>query len=390
MINSILDQDFYTFTVGQAVLKNFPNVDVTYKFINRSKTKFTQEFLILLNYEIQNLACLQLSEDEKNFLQKSAPFLCPSYLEFLQNYRYGPNEVKVTLNDGDLDITIAGKWHRTVFWEVPLLALISECYFRTVDTNWSVDGQYELAEAKAKRLSLAGCKFAEFGTRRRRSSSVQEIFIRQAKQFGGFVGTSNVHYAHIFDLKIIGTMSHQWFMGISALDGLRKANRDGLQRWANTFHGNLGIALTDTYGTDAFFEDFDGNLARLYDGVRHDSGDPFEFGNKVIDHYMSLNIRPMHKTIVFSDNLDVDKCIDIKNYFQDRINVSFGVGTHFTNDFVDSPALKIVIKLATCNGIPVVKLSDEQGKITGDNDAQRVALWTFFQQPLDQIMSIGK
>jgi nicotinate phosphoribosyltransferase len=178
-------------------------------------------------------------------------------------------------------------------------------------------------------------------------------------------------------------MSHQWIMGVSAIDGLRRANREALRRWNRTYRGNLGIALTDTFGTKAFFEDFDGELARLYDGVRHDSADPFVFGDSVIEHYHKVRINPAYKIIVFSDSLDVSKVLAIRKYFAGRINVAFGIGTYLTNDFAGSDALNIVIKLLKCNGIPVVKLSDVLTKAMGDKDALRVARWTFMNQPLD-------
>ena len=181
----------------------------------------------------------------------------------------------------------------------------------------------------------------------------------------------------------MGTMAHEWIMGVSGLDGLRRANREALWRWADTYDGNLGIALTDTFGTDAFFEDFGSKLARLYDGVRHDSGDPFEFGERVIAHYESLGIKSMTRTIIFSDNLDVETAIKLREYFSGRINVSFGIGTHFTNDFAHSASLQVVMKMWSIDEVPVVKLGDDPGKTYGDPEACRVARWTFTGQPLD-------
>jgi len=384
MICSILDQDLYTFTVGQAVLDHFPDVDVSYKFTDRKKLAYNEWFLDMLNSEIQNMSKLQLILDERAFLKKTCPFLTPGYLDFLQNYRFDPSQVKATLDaDNRLHIEIKGKWYQTIFWEVPLLALISECYFKVIDTNWTMEGQARRAIDKGKKLSANGCTWADFGTRRRRSSVVQDIVVASMRHEPGFSGTSNVHYAARYNVKPIGTMSHQWIMGVSAIDGLRRANKFALSRWVETYDGSLGVALPDTFGVAAFFEDFDAKLARLYDGVRHDSGDPYVFGEKLIEHYKQMRMNPLHKTAVFTDGLTVDKAIEIKNRFESRIGVSFGIGTHFTNDFDNSPALNIVIKLLTCNGVPVVKLSDEPGKATGDADALRVAKWTFLNQPLD-------
>jgi len=178
------------------------------------------------------------------------------------------------------------------------------------------------------------------------------------------------------EVKPIGTMAHEWIMGVSALEGLRHANRFALHKWKDVYKADLGIALTDTFGSDAFWEDFDLELAKVYDGVRHDSGDPLIFGEMAIKHYESLGIDPKSKTIVFSDGLNVDKALEIQKFFEGRIKTSYGIGTHFTNDF-ETPALSMVIKLRSIDGIPVVKLSDESGKETGDERALEIANWTF-------------
>lgn len=385
-IQSIFDNDLYKFTMQRAVLDNRLSLPVEYRFKDRRPSGlYNDAFLAGFNRELERMSEMQLSTNELVWAQENLPFLNhPDYIAYLDQYRFDPNEINASIDaDGNLDLGIKGTWDSTILWEVPLLSIISEQYFLHCDTNWTMDGQYDRADRKSTRLSEAGCVFADFGTRRRRNSASQEIFIKQAKGKAGFVGTSNVHFARLFGLKAIGTMAHEWIMGVSGIDGLRRANRDALTRWSKTYMGNLGIALTDTYGTPAFFEDFNGELARLYDGVRHDSGDPFSFGDKVIDHYKSLNIKPNTRNVVFSDSLDVDLAIKLKEYFAGRINVSFGIGTHFTNDFPGSKALSIVIKLWSIAGVPVVKISDEPAKIQGDEDACRVAKWTFFGTPLD-------
>jgi nicotinate phosphoribosyltransferase len=240
------------------------------------------------------------------------------------------------------------------------------------------------------KLNTAGCKWADFGTRRRRSYEVQKTVIDALKTFNGFVGTSNVHFAHQFGCKPIGTMAHEWIMGNSAMCGLRRANKYALENWIEVYGADLGIALTDTYGTEAFLRDFDMQLAKLFDGPRHDSGSPYKFADTFINHYMGMRIDPLAKNIVFSDGLDTDLAVEIQGYCDRRIGCSFGIGTHFTNDFMTasdpatkSRALNMVIKLRTCNGIEVVKLSDDEGKATGDKDAVRVAEWTHRGRPLD-------
>ena len=202
----------------------------------------------------------------------------------------------------------------------------------------------------------------------------------------GFVGTSNVYLAMKYGVKPIGTMAHEWIQGHCVLGGIRHANRYALDAWTRVYRGNLGIALTDTYGTNAFLEDFDTYLAKLFDGVRHDSGDPFRFVDKIVAHYKKLGINPRSKTIVFSDNLKPTTCIALLHYCEDNdICCSFGIGTNFTNDFPLSPlkALNMVIKLVRLNGIPVVKLSDDLGKIIGDPDMVRVIRYLYLGTPLD-------
>lgn len=388
IIQSILDTDLYKLTMGQLVLGCFPDVNVTYKFTNRGKQRFNQAFLDGLNNAIAEMADkVILAQDELTYLEK-LPFITRWYLDYLKNYRFKPAELDIKLDaDGCLTIDIAGKWHSTIYWEVPLMAMISEVYFTTVDTTWVNDGQRENALDKAARLSAAGCSFADMGTRRRRAGWLQRLILTEMKKYackghGGFAGTSNVMFAKELNLPVIGTMAHEFIMGVSALKSLRYANKEALNLWANFYEGRLGIALPDTFGTDAFLRDFNLSLAKQFDGVRHDSGDPVEFAHKIVEHYVDLGIDPLHKKIIFSDGLNVDEAIRLKKEVGGVLNISFGIGTHFTNDFKDSKALNMVIKLSTVDGFPVVKLSDNPGKATGNADAVRVAQWVHQGKPL--------
>jgi len=393
IINSILDTDLYKMTMQQAVLELYPDVKVSYRFKNRGKQRFNVKFLELLKEQINHMSKLALTPLEYSWIKSVIPFFKPLYLEYLKNYRFDPNEVEVYLCDNDLVVNIRGTWASTILWEVPLMAIISELYFKVMDTEWSGDmetvmtEQTILADKKRSRLANADCYYADFGTRRRRSYAVQENFVRvQAmSKDSHFVGTSNVHLAMKFDIKPIGTFAHEWVMGNSVLEGLRNSNYFALQNWKRVYCSNLGIALTDTYGTEAFFKNFTLELAKVYDGVRHDSGDPIEFADKIIAHYKGLGIDPTTKTIVFSDGLDVSKSIEIANHCRGKIRFSFGIGTHFSNNgFENSPALNMVIKLWDVEGICVVKLSDVLGKVMGDTEAVAVAKWTFFGEPLLQ------
>lgn len=347
---------------------------------------YTQEAFEEFKRRIKLLDDLRLTHEEEEFLHQNCPFLPEVYISYLKQFRFHSECVEVNLtDDGQLELEIRGLWDHTILFEVPLMALISEIYFEYVDDDWELDFEAYVNGARNKGLMLkeAGCMVADFSTRRRRSYFTQEAAIRGLKTWDNFVGTSNVHFAHKYGLKVKGTQAHEWFMAVSVLCGLRHANRYALENWIRVYDADLGIALTDTFGTDAFFADFDMRLAKLFDGVRHDSGDPCLFAEKVINHYKKLRIDPTTKVIVFSDGLNVVEACRINNYCKGKIKCSFGIGTYFSNDFEGSKAMNMVIKLRECNGIPVIKLSDDPGKATGDKDALRVAKWTFFQQGLD-------
>lgn len=379
IINSMLQTDLYKLTMQNAVLQKYPGVEVQYEFNDRKpQLYFDDHFLRRFNNELDRMSEIKLSDNEASFLKSRCPFLPGSYVEYLRNYRYDPSEITASTKNGELNLRINGSWERTILWEVPLMALISELRFE--DEKFDLQAYKNKLDEKGRILD--NTVFADFGTRRRRSSLVQNLVVDTLKKYDGFVGTSNVALAMHHNVKPIGTMAHEWIMGISALESLRHANRYALRAWNDVYQGNLGVALTDTFGSEAFFQDFDSVLARLFDGVRQDSGNPFEFGEKAIAHYEKLRIDPKHKTIVFSDSLNPTLALELWNAFSGRIKVSFGIGTDLTNSVPGSPALNIVIKLTKCNGVWVVKLSDSPSKAIGESDALRVAKWTFFGQGL--------
>lgn len=390
MIYSILDSDLYKYSMQFFVLQQYPDVDVTYTFNNRNKAmKFTPECVDAIKRHVRNMANLRLKDHEHDWVRDHLPFLPVTYRQYLSAYRFNPDQVKIWLDDEQqLQLTVAGKWRDTILWEVPLMAIISETYFLMVDTDWNSAGQDQLAIDKAAALDAAGCKFADFGTRRRRSFNTQDHAVEVMKRFKGFTGTSNPNIAQRHGVKALGTVAHEAIMGVSVLEGLRHANRFCMDKWQEVYKAELGIALTDTYGMDAFLDDFSLIHAKSWDGVRHDSGDPKTFVDKIVFHYHKLRIDPTTKTIVFSDGLDVPTAIAINEYCKGKIRCSFGIGTNFTNDFkrlsdgTKSKALNMVIKLRDVNGIPVVKLSDTPTKAIGDADAVRVAKWTFFGDKL--------
>ncbi len=381
IIRSILDTDMYKLTQQQCVLFGrsmgiaYEGVGATYKFINRGGTKFPDRFKTTLEREIQNMASLELSVGEYLWLSRVCPFLKRSYLDYLKGYRFDPSEVKVSCEDGQLSVEIRGPWVRTILWEVPLMAIISELFFEMTGQH-PVKGWTERIDEKSEFASENEIFVADFGTRRRFSYDVQnELVSTMASTCWHFVGTSNLHFAHIHGVKPIGTHAHELFMAHGALFGYRLANRNTMQAWANEYQGDLGIALTDTFTVDVFLESFDKYFARLFDGVRHDSGCPLAFADKMIAHYESLGIDPTHKTIVFSDGLDMESALQIKQHCGDRIKCSFGIGTHLTNDVGVKP-LNMVIKLTDVDWkgqrFHAVKLSDNPAKATGDALSQIV------------------
>ncbi len=375
---SLLDNDFYKFTMQHAVVKLFPKAKARYQFINRGKHEFPNGFAETLRQSVDAMRELKLTTEEKLWLAQTCPYLDPVYLDFLEGYCYDPSEVEIKQDGGELRVTVEGYWYRTILWEVPLLCLISENFYAT--QNLQPHSQDEIVDNTRKKIEgygQMGVSIAEFGTRRRFSYAVHKIVVEALKKFGStFVGTSNVHLAHIFHTKPIGTHAHEWFMFHAAKYGFKMANTLALEHWVDVFRGDLGIALSDTFTTDEFFEIFDKKFARLFDGVRHDSGDPIVFAEKIITHYKKLNIDPLSKTIIFSDSLNYERVENIAEFCNGKVGFSFGIGTNFTNDVGVKP-MNIVMKMTEAlpdgeEWTSVVKLSDEPMKHTGD--AQRIAL----------------
>ena len=359
-----------------AVIKHFPRAKVRYKFINRGETKFPEGLAEELRKLILDMSKLQLTQDEKKYLQKKCYYLDPTYLDFLSGYKYNPSEVGVIQDKGNLQVSIEGYWYRTILWEVPLMAMISELYFKmTKQKTFDAEQIKDIVCKKAAKYKLLGVKVADFGTRRRYSHENHERVVNALKNYGGssFSGTSNVYFAFKYDLTPIGTHAHEWFMYHAAKYGYKLANKIALDNWVKTYRGDLGIALADTFTTNVFIKAFDTKFSKLFDGVRHDSGDALEFADLTVEHYKKQRINPNSKTIVFSDGLDPEKVEKISKYCRNKIGMSFGIGTNFTNDVGVKP-LNMVIKITEAkpegqNWIHAIKLSDNEGKHTGNIDA---------------------
>lgn len=383
IIKSLIDSDLYKFTMQQAVCKLFPRVKVRYKFINRGKTKFPDGFASELRKEIAKMENLRLTKEEKTFLTtKCGRFLDEVYIDFLAGYQFDASEVGVIQNGGDLDIDFEGFWYRAILWEVPIMALVSELYFKMTGQPYNDRNTRQKNNVK-KGQDFYGhnMKLADFGTRRRFSYDNQfEVCSDMKGLFGSekfFVGTSNVHIAMQLGITPIGTMAHEWISGIAALKGYAHANKQMMDDWISVYEGDLGIALPDTFGVDSFLVDFTMKYAKLFDGIRHDSGDPFLFIDKIANHYKKIGIEPSLKTIVFSDALNSELALEIADYCQKKgmgIKCSFGIGTNLTND-VGAKPLNMVIKLIEIDGKHAIKLSENDEKSVGDKETIGYVKW---------------
>ena len=387
-MRSILDTDLYKLTQQQFVLQKYPRALAKYRFKNRNPNQpITAEMIFDIREDIRAMAHSQLTDAEEVWLRAECPYLFSWYIDWLKTFRFKLEQIQITPCEQDnggpatYEYEVTGPWCETILWEVPLLAIISK-HIMAAQINISLNDELaimELTRAKGKKLREAGCKFVDFGTRRRFSyenhSRVLEALIDSAGE--NLLGTSNVHLAMAWKIKPIGTMAHELIQAMAGLAGLRYANKYAMDAWNDVYKGSLGIMLPDTYGTDGFLKDFDGVYARLFDGVRQDSGDPVEFLHKIVAHYKKLGIDPKSKTIVFSDSLNVEKAIKLQKVASPLMKVAFGIGTHLTNDIPNTTPANIVIKLVEINGIPVVKLSDTPGKAIGDPRAIEVAKWTF-------------
>lgn len=370
IVQNLLDTDFYKLTMMQAVLHNYPNAEVEWEFRCRSSEDLTP-YLAEIRYQIERLSELSITADQLAFLER-IPFIKPDFIRFLSLFRFNLRYVHTGIEDGQLSIRLRGPWLHVILFEVPLLAIVSEVRnryrYREVLLEQAAERLYQKLDwlrAEASEDELAGFQLADFGTRRRFSYRVQEQAVHILKRDfpGRFVGTSNVHLAREFNLKPIGTMAHEWLMAHQQLGPrLIDSQIAALDCWVREYRGQLGIALTDCITMDAFLADFDLYFAKLFDGLRHDSGDPLEWAEKAIAHYEKLGIDPLSKTLVFSDGLDLPKSLRLYRALSGRIHVSFGVGTNLTCDIPGVEPMNIVIKMIACNGQPVAKISDTPGK----------------------------
>ncbi len=366
IITSLIDTDLYKFTMMQAVLHQFPAAEVEYQFRCRTEGVDLRPYAKQIEAEIHHLCQLRFTEDELAYLG-SLRFVKPDFIHFLRLFQLDPRFIDIKADDA-FSLTIKGPWLHTILFEVPLLAIVSEVYFRETQPTPDLSrGKQRLADVidQLKTQAPAGeFKFSDFGTRRRFSKDWHRYVIEtfKAELPKHLSGTSNVFFAKAFNLTPIGTMAHEYIQASQALGPrLIDSQKFAFEAWAREYRGDLGIALSDVYDVDAFLRDFDMYFCKLFDGARHDSGDPYAWGEKVVAHYEKNRVDPKTKTLVFSDSLSLNSALALFNHFKSRSLLAFGIGTKLTNDLGYQP-LQIVIKMTECNGQPVAKLSDSPDK----------------------------
>jgi nicotinate phosphoribosyltransferase len=391
IIQSLLDTDLYKFTMMQAVLHQFPGAQVEYKFKCRSPGVQLAPYLDEIRDEIRQLCALRFTDDELAYM-RSLRFVKSDFVDFLGLFKLGEKYLTLTPQDnGEIDIRVRGPWLHTILFEVPILAIVSEVYYRNTQPGMDhAEGRRRLQDKLAliQPPEFAPLRLADYGTRRRFSRVWQgEVLATLQRRLGDgessqFAGTSNVMYARELGLRPMGTMAHEYLQACQALGPrLRDTQVFGFERWAQEYRGDLGIALSDVYGMEAFLRDFDMYFCKLFDGARHDSGDPFVWGERMIEHYQANRCDPRSKVLIFSDGLTIPRCIELFQRFHGRAQLAFGVGTNLTND-LGPEALQIVLKMVACNGQPVAKISDTPGKTMVEDEGYLSYLRQVFGLPV--------
>jgi nicotinate phosphoribosyltransferase len=384
IINSLLDTDLYKFTMMQAVLHQFPGAQVEYRFKCRNPEFALAPYAAEVNAEVEHLCKLRFADDDLDYL-RALRYVKSDFVDFLALFHFNRAHIDIRADGNELAISIKGPWLHTILFEVPVLAIVNEVFFRNVTP------QPDLAMGRSRltdKLALVNAQpaelafsFADYGTRRRFSHVWQREVLStvKARCSSNFVGTSNVFFAKELGLLAVGTMAHEWLQAAQALGPrLRDSQRWAFQKWADEYRGDLGIALSDVAGLKAFVGDFDMYFCKLFDGARHDSGEPIAWGEAIIAHYLANRVDPRSKSLVFSDGLTFPRAIELAKHFQGRAKTAFGIGTNLTNDVGCTP-LQIVLKMVRCNGQPVAKLSDTPAKTMCDDASYLAYLKQVFE-----------
>ena len=390
IITSLLDTDLYKFTMMQVVLHHFPGAQVEYRFKCRNAGVDLTPYVDEIREQIAWLCTLRFKEGELAYL-RGLRFIKSDFVDFLGLFQLNTKYITVSKSakaNGEIEIVIKGPWLHTILFEIPVLAIVNEVFFRA--TQKSPDYAEGRARLRAKIRQITederlaggeGPKIADYGTRRRFGRLWHdEVLLTLKEELGEHLaGTSNVYYAMKHGLIPLGTMAHEYLQACQALGPrLRDSQTFGFEMWAKEYRGDLGIALSDVYGMDAFLRDFDMYFCKLFDGARHDSGDPVQWGERMIAHYEKNRVDPNTKTLVFSDALTFPRVVELYLRFKDRARTAFGVGTNLTNDLGYTP-LQIVIKMVRCNGQPVAKLSDSPEKNMCEDEAYLAYLRQVFE-----------
>jgi nicotinate phosphoribosyltransferase len=387
IIGSLLDTDLYKFTMMQVVLHHFPGAQVEYRFNCRNKGIDLTPFVDEIRAEIDALTTLRFRDDELTYLRQMR-FIKSDFVDFLGLFQLNTKYISVEKNPAEsagISIVVKGPWLHAIMFEIPVLAIVNEVYFRNRHPKPDFEEGRRRLRSKIALIrndpEMSGVRIADYGTRRRFSRDWQrEVLSTLFEELrDNLAGTSNVMYARQLKMTPLGTMAHEYLQACQALGPrLRDSQIYGFETWAREYRGDLGIALSDVYGFAAFLRDFDMYFCKLFDGARHDSGDPIAWGEQLIEHYRKNRVDPRTKTMVFSDSLDFPRVVELYKRFKDRAIIAFGVGTNLTNDLGYTP-LQIVIKMVRCNGQPVAKLSDSPEKNMCDDPAYLAYLRQVFE-----------
>lgn len=378
---SILDNDLYKYSVSWSYMKLYPEAEGTFSFCDRNNTEFDFDIIEKLKIEFTKLSTLELRYTEKQWCIEHIKYIPKVYWEWLSGFKFDLDKILFWLdNKNHLHIQVTDNLYKVTLYEVPILAIVSELLMKKQDNKINISSVIDKLDAKINIANKHNLKFSEFGTRRRASVTIHESIIQRLKEKCPIncVGTSNVYFAMKYNMLPVGTFPHEWIMFHGAIWGYQEANYLGMRDWVRTYDGNLGIFLMDTYTSKVGLRNMSLKFAKLFDGVRCDSGDEYKIGNEVIKRYQELGIDPTTKTIIFSNALDFNKYLDIYNYFANRIRISAGIGTNLTNDCGLKPA-NIVMKLSRCRinqnqeWRNCIKISDDLEKHLGDNKEFEIA-----------------
>ena len=377
IITHFTDDDLYKFTMCCAVIDNFPRAQVKYSFKDRDNTQYPDGFDKLVMEQVKYLENVVITDEEIAFMRRKCNYIPEWFYPYLKGFRYDSSWVKTWLDDErHLHIEFEGAWSDTILLEVKVLAIISELYYIvTGQDKVDYDDYYSKSYNKAERLLSAGCVYTDFGTRRRLSLEAEDVMVKAMKDYyeskkwkGKFVGTSNVWLAMKYDLTPVGTMAHEFVCAIGGMYGPQMANHLAMESWRNTFRGALGTYLYDSFGWDIFSLNFSEDFANLFKGLRIDSGDNRKELQRIVEKYKSLGVDPKTKQVIFSNALNTDEAIEVQQYAEKYVQPSFGIGTHFTNDFKGVKPMNIVIKLVAAKITEAWPYYNETCKLSEDEE----------------------